>query len=223
MRRPFQGPALLVLSTLAFLAGCGDHTPAWAGKTFLLKVPAANWSMPRGIGGDIGAFVPDFLIRVDGGSGDDLKVTLATAPAPADVQDPCNPTSGLMVSAATYPNSQIVAPALPMRLVDTENSIIVNTTIHDFTLTDLLPPAMEGTLTATVDVSEVYPLFTLIPNATKESVCTQLEAFGAPCAICAFSNQPYCLTLQAVQLGATPVPTTVSPLAPSGIPASCNP
>src|SRR5690606_14836278 len=54
--------------------GAGDTTP-WAGQTFILSIPEANWSEPMGLGAEIGPFVTPFLIRIDDAAG---NVTLTT-------------------------------------------------------------------------------------------------------------------------------------------------
>jgi hypothetical protein len=228
MRLPIrrQRPSLL-LPWVLLLAACGEEdagSSRWVGKTYLLDIPAANWAEPPGIGGDIGDFVPQFLIGVESAAAGNLTITLGTAAGGA--QDPCTPTTQVTTSAAEYPRTQIIAARFPMRIVDAVNAITVNTTIHDLTLTNVLPAesaAKDGELKATADIAEIYPLFTKIPNATKESVCSQLAAFGAPCAICAANAQPYCLTIKAVELASTAAPTPVAPILASTLPVSCSP
>jgi hypothetical protein len=223
-------PRLLFLLTvlvpgLGGLGACGGQAGGsahWIGKTYLLDIPPTHWSEPKGIGGDVSDFVPQFLIGVAGGAGQELAITLATAHA--GVQDPCNPTTKTTSSGAGYPSAAIGAAAFPMHIVNVDHGIVVNTTAHDLAITNVLPgdaPAADGTLSATMDIAEAYPLFVLIPNATKDSVCMQLSSFGAPCEICAFNGQPYCLTLKAVELGATQASVVINPLTAADIPASC--
>src|SRR5215510_13711851 len=93
-------PPVLLLP-LILSAGCGDNqagSSRWVGKTYLLDIPAANWTEPRGIGRDIGDFVPQFLLGVEPASPGYLAVTVGTA---ADgVQDPCNTTTQVMAADA---------------------------------------------------------------------------------------------------------------------------
>jgi hypothetical protein len=227
MRRPvrkFRG--LSLLAVVGALGACGgsDDAGRWVGKTYQLTIPASNWSEPPGIGRDIGDFVPSFLISVARGTGDDLAITLGTVAAGA--QDPCNPTTAITASGAAYPGVRIAAPSVPLHIVHPFEDITVNTTIHDLAFENVLPtgaPARDGTVTATIDAAEVYPLFTQVPNRDKDNVCAALASFGAPCAACAHNAQPYCLTIGAVELGATETAIAVQPIAAANIPPSCSP
>lgn len=222
-------PAPLSMTVLALpilgAAACGSDMPGserWMGKTFLLDVPAANWVQPSMAGRDIGDFVPQFLIGIQAGTAGNMAITIA--PANDGAQDHCSPTTQVTSSGARYPGVEILAPQFPLRIVHPTQPITVNTTIHDFSIVDVLPgdaPAEEGTMTAIVDIAEIYPLFTLIPNVTKEAVCMQLQTFGSPCEVCSFNGQAFCLTIRAVQLGATQTPAPVAPLAATDIANPC--
>ena len=134
-----------LLLTVALVAGCGgeDGSPsdAWVGKTFLLDTPsypAIYWTEPGGFGGDIGAYVPQFLIGVEKGAvKDELKINLATALEGA--QDLCIPTTQVTASGANYPLLDIVASTFPMRIWDPEASRYVSTTGTNVTFRNLLP------------------------------------------------------------------------------------
>ena len=225
-----QIPRAAVLLSLGLLAAaCGgksDDSGRWIGQTYLLEIPPANWSEPRGIGGDIGGFVPQFLFTVNRGSSQNLAVTVGTAKGGA--QDPCNPTADVSMSGAQYPKSQILAPSFPLHIVDTNQmpTVVVDATVHGFSFNDILPAgdakAKSGQVTATIDAGEVYRLFRLIPNPTKDSVCQALASAGAPCAACAHNGQPYCLTIKAVQVAGTPATAAVKPVTAGSVPASCS-
>ena len=218
---------LPALSLALVFAACGGGEPSdssrWVGHTFMLEVPATNWSEPRGIGGDIGGFVPQFLFGVARGSGQDLDVTIGTAIA--GTQDPCNPTTRVTASGAAYPGSMIVAPTFALHIVDKNQTptVVVDTTIHDFSFTNTLPggTGKDGEMTATLDAAEVYPLFRLVPNPNKDSVCKALGSAGATCMACAHNGEPYCLTIKAVQLAGTPSTVAVKTIA-AAVPASCK-
>ena len=222
-------PIFRAVSTLSFallFVGCGgsaNDSSQWVGHTYLLTVPSANWSDPKGIGGDIGSFVPQFLFTVArAASGSDLDVTIGTATN--DMQNLCNPTTKVTISGAAYPHSMIVAPTFPLHIMDTNQTptVVVDTTVHDFSFKDILPAsatAKDGEIAATIDAAEVYRLFRLIPNPTKDSVCMALSSAGAPCAACPQNGQPYCLTVKAVQLAGTQASAAVTPV--SAVPDSC--
>ena len=238
----------VLLSTISGLAACGGGSSSpqpsdagktgssqWVGKTFLLDTPAigeSNWTEPSGFGSDIGSYVPQFLIGVEAGSGDALTITLATATA--GVQDPCNVTTPVTSSGAEYPNSLIQATAVPVIIMNTKTLAKVPATVHNFTLKNVLPgasAATNGELDATVDVADLYSLFYAFgANPTKDSVCSPtdstkgLPAFGVNCETCPQQNGgSYCLTLQAVQIGATLAPSPVKTVLASDIdPTSCQ-
>jgi hypothetical protein len=99
------------------------------------------------------------------------------------------------------------------------------TTVRDLSLVNVLPgdaPAKNGTLTATVDLADLYSIVWIIPNPTKDSVCQTLQSdLGVSCEVCASNQQPYCLTPQAVQIGATEVQAQIQKLSASDIPSTC--
>jgi hypothetical protein len=229
LTRTFLRQAALFLSTVGVVAGCGSSSSPssadWVGKTYLLDTPAltaAHWTKPQGFGGDIGAYVPQFLLGVEAGTGGDLTITLTSALAGA--QDPCNLTTQVTASGASYPNIDIVAPSLPIRIYDSHKGTYVPSTARNVAFKSIFPagaPAKEGELDATVDVAELYSLFYQIPDATKETVCAQFASYSVPCETCAFNSQPYCLTLQAVQIGATVAATPIKKVTASDIAATC--
>lgn len=209
------------------LLGCGSdeaESNPWAGNTYLLQVAQNNWFKPRALANDslVNDIVPDFLIGVAAGSNGALKVTLATSNG---TQDLCNPTTEVSASNANQPKSLIAADAFPMRMSQPDASVFANATIRDFSLTDILPgvsPAKSGSLSAEVDVRDVYTLFTLIPDASKDSVCASLAQVGAPCAPCSSDGEAYCLTLEAVDLEAQRVPQSIVPIASGQLDSSCD-
>jgi len=213
----------------AALAGCGGSaadSSQWMGKSYRLEVPSDNWVQPPGVGGDVGDFVPQFLFGVAHATGPDLTVTVGTAKG--GVQDTCNATAEVTpVSGSDYPKSTIVVPAFPLHIVDTNQTptVIVDTTVRNLTFTDVLPDGAarpDGKVLATIDAEEVYPLFRLIPNATKDSVCAALQQAGAPCAACPHNGQPYCLTIGAVQVASVEASAPVMTINAASIPASCS-
>jgi len=213
-----------VLWSFVCAAACGGADGGWEGKTFLLDVPATNWAEPQGIGGDIGDFVPQFLIGVEKGTGaDDLAITIGTAVG--GTQDPCNRTAQTTASKANHPKVAIGAATFPLHIVDTNQTppVVVDATIHDLAFKDVLPGGAraDGEVAATIDATEVYPLFRLIPNPSPDEVCKALAQVGAPCITCAHSGQTYCLRIKAVQLGTTPS-ARVKAISASDIPASCS-
>lgn len=216
------------LFTALVAVGCGnsdsDSKSNWAGSTYLVQIQQYDWAEPRAITSDpfVNQIVPDFLLGVEAGAGDELKVTLATAEG---AQDLCNQTTLVSTTRASYPDVQIAAPQFPMRMTNPDANITVRTTIRNLRFTNVLPGGDEkrGELSAEVDVREVYPLFTLIPNAMPDSVCASLGQVGAPCAACSADSKPYCLTLRAIGLGAQRQSQPVRTVAPADIGSSCSP
>lgn len=184
-------------------------------RTYLLEIPPENWSEPAGIGSEIGAFVPKFLFRVDEADG---TVLLGTATSD-DVQDPCNPTV-----EASLEGEQVGPVAFPVHLVDAENDITVDATIHELQMTSVLPDgSQDGEFSAVMDLQELYPLFVLVTNPTPDTICAALDSFGAPCEPCPFDeSSKYCLTLRAVALEASAASDIEMRAIPSGGDASCS-
>jgi hypothetical protein len=227
MKRMNWLSAALVLTLTSTFAACGggdsDGSSAWVGKSYVLTIPADNWTDPPGIGGDIGDFVPQFMFGVAKGS-NGLDVTIGTATD--SVQNDCNVTTAVSASGSAYPLVTITTPTLNMHIVDTNQTptVVVDTTVRDVTFKDVLPgtPSKQGTVVATIDAAEVYPLFRLIPDATKESVCDALAQANAPCTACPHNGEPYCLTIKAVQVEGVEASAAIKTITTSDLPASCS-
>jgi hypothetical protein len=213
------------LPLLALTAGCGaEEENPWNGTTYLLDIQSQDWSEPRGIGSEIDAFVPSFLLRVDGDAPDAFDVTIGTADA-AGEQDTCNPTNAFGATAS--PPAMTLGPTqYSLFIQHTDEPVAVEGTIYDLTIKDVLPdgdtPSSVGEFSATMDFRELYPLFTLIVDPTPDKVCTLLEdSYSSACAPCPNDDEPYCLTVKAIGLGATPWSGAMEPV--DAIDPSCFP
>ena len=225
----------LLLPAFGALVGCSDSSSPsssanWVGRTFLLDTPALSsqhWTKPKGAAGDVGSFVPQLLIGVAAGTGSDLTITMTTAQD--SVQDMCNPTTDMTASGADYPDVQLTTTAFAMRIVVTnpDYPCTVAGTAHDMTLKNVLPGRADTSgseLDAVVDFAELYPLAHALPvdQRTPDAVCKLFADNGvAPCETCAFNGQPYCETLQGVQMVASAFPTPIAKLSVSDIPVPC--
>jgi hypothetical protein len=95
------------------------------------------------------------------------------------------------------------------------------------TLKNVLPGRSDtagSELDATVDFAELYPLAHAlsVDQRTPDNVCKLFADNGVqPCETCAFNNQPYCETLQGVQMVASEFPTPITKLSVSDIPVPC--
>jgi hypothetical protein len=220
---------VLLLPAISSLAACsgGDQAPSskWTGKTFKIAIPEENWSKPQNIGSDIGAYVPHFLFGIEKGKDNNLTITVGAAPD--GTQDKCVPTTEITTSGANYPDSEITVTSLPLRIKG-KSGDYVKSNAHNVSFKNVLPgdtEATQGTFAATVDIGELYPLFQQLPPAerTKDGVCSQLSTVKANCAACPDdSSQIYCLTLEAVDLGAALAPNPVQKIASSDIDSSCQ-
>jgi len=216
-------------AAIALAAGCASQdeaSVAWLGHSYQLAIESYQWSEPRGLGDDIGPYIPTFLIKVEG-SGNELDVTLTIAANGA--QDPCNKTVHVSTTA-TYPTAQIGPVDFDVRLENDDPSdnnpgVEARATAYDFTLTNILPGAGgEGVLQATMDAREIYPLFTLLgDNATPDDLCAELadQTNGAAmCQPCPTDGEAYCLTLKSSRLEAVEFDGTVEDQISLG--ASCK-
>src|SRR5690606_13197349 len=155
---------------------------------------------------------------------DSVSLTITSADVNG-TQEMCTATT--TVAATTggpYPGVQIGPVDFPVHLKNQNDSTIqVNAIIRGLTITNVLPgaaPAEDGELVATMDMREIYPMFTLLSNPDANSVCNALESFEAPCEPCP-DGQLYCLTITAILLGATEAASAVTPVAAGTQPATC--
>jgi hypothetical protein len=200
----------------------GDASP-WTGRTFLLTVPENNWISPEGIGPEIGPHVPSFMMMVNSGTSSSVEVTVTSADA-TGAQEMCTPTTMAPTTAGPYPDVQIGPFDFPVHLKTQDGSVHVNATIMGMTMKNVLPgaePAEDGEVVATLDMREIWPMFTILMAENGDDVCTALESFGAPCQACPSDSQVYCLTIEAILLGATEVSAPVTPVDAATLPATC--
>jgi hypothetical protein len=212
---------LPIFALLPLTVGCGDENSgddgasAWTGQTYVLAVPENNWAEPTGVGQDLGEFVPPFAIQVESAADGSYDVLLGTTD-PAGAQQPCNATTRVTATSAGEPAIQIGPVEFPLYIKHVrEEGLAVETVVHNFMLKDVLPngatPSETGELTAVVDIRDIYELFTQILGRTPDSVCEALSS-NAACSPCAADGQPYCVSLRAILLGATPSPLVLSPI-----------
>jgi len=226
--RRFFAPFLLrftLPTLLAFAAGCTvEEENPWNGTTYLLDIESQDWSEPRGIGREINDFVPSFLLRVDGDAPDAFDVTIGTADL-AGEQDPCNPTN--VFGATASPPAMMLGPTqYSLFIKHNVDPVAVESTIHDLTMKDVLPdgdtPSSVGEFSATMDFRELHPLFTILVDPTPEQVCTLFEDnYSSPCMPCPNDGEPFCVTVKAIGLGATPWSGAIEPV--DAVDPSCFP
>lgn len=212
---PILGALVIALASSACASsgeGTGENSDAlgstWAGKTYLMQVPTTHWSTPRGVGDDIGPYVPVFLLRVDAAEGNNVTVTVGTA-NPDGTQDTCGATTTFTGTGTAFPSVVIGPTDLPVYLRNTPKMVAANATIRSISFENLLPDGVtppdddDGLIRATMDFREAYPLLTLLPDPTPDSACAALqEGLGVPCEACPHDGGPYCLSLIADGLGA---------------------
>ncbi len=221
-------PLALLASTSQFAAGCSsaddDATPnAWQGHTYLLSIPETSWIEPDPrIGGEIGLYVPEFLIRVDASSDPSISATVGTSWG--GVQDMCGVTQKVLGSSA-YPMGTLSAHTYRVHIRQEDRQVTVNTDVWNLEMKDVLPnestPNATGTFSATLDAREIYPLFYQIPGRTPETVCAALGQWGVACEPCPKDNEVFCLTIEAVDLGAVESTASLSTVAQGDLDASC--
>lgn len=212
---------------------CGGDPPKlraqnWIGKTYLLDTPAigaANWTKPSGaLVGNMGNYgVPQFVIGVAAGSGDDLVITLSSAQE--GKQDGCVQTTQTTSSGADYPHSTITTPSFPVRFVskDPTKPGDAIATLHNVQFEDILPGLESpetSRLDVTVDFAEIA--YFLYSSGTKDTICQIAEASGSACETCPSNGAPYCITAEAVHVSAQISSVEIAPISPNDVPNPCN-
>ena len=220
----FSSPLLLVLFALS--TGCSAEKPEtnpWHGRTYWLEIPRVNWSEPRGIGSDIGDYVPGFLLKVQGDAPDTFEVMMGAATADGG-QNTCNPT-GKVSGSAELPGGAIGPSEFPMHIRHVRDPIVADGTVYNLTITNALPNGDStpiGEFVGTMDFRQIYQLFTAIINVTPEACCTTLEmTYSRTCEPCPSDQEPYCLTVKAIDLIAVPYDAELEPI--DAVDPSCLP
>ncbi len=247
MIKRFANIALLSLTLPLTACGGGDDddadtTSPWAGKKYFLNM-TGEWTVPRGIGKDIDGFVPSFIMQV---SPDASSVTIGIAQPDATasnaVQNLCGPTAKATLSPGSYPNSVIAPSSMRVYIKNTPmtgDPVQATGNVFGFTLTNMLPEAggttTEGTFKASMDFRELYRLFTALgPTVSPDGVCEGLYSQYTPvgceedptcwvkCQPCADDGAPYCLTIEAEDVGAIEAPNlSVVDVTEDARPATC--
>lgn len=224
------------LLALLFLTstGCSDSgdppaveaEPAnpWNGRTYYLEIPRTHWSEPRGIGSDISEYVPGFLLRVEGEEPESFQVMMGPANAEG-AQNTCTMTSHVS-GTAELPGAAIGPSEFPLHIQHVRDPIVADGTVYGLTITNALPDGNTiseiGEFVGTMDFRQIYQLFTAIINVTPEAVCTTLmQQYGTGCAACPTDQEPYCLTVKAIDLGAVPYDEELEPI--DAVDPSCVP
>lgn len=225
------GVWLACASLAGLVSGCGapeeNSSHALSNKAFLLQVATNNWTKPP-MAMQISNYIPAFVIKFGQGSGTDMPYILASSKD--GLQDPCGPT----VEGVTKVEPFGLGPVeFPLHLVhpDAAKMLSANTTVHDFALTNVIPDgatAADGSLSAIVDIRDVYKLFTQLGglggNSSPDNPDVVCNAFKAndqamtSCEECLgrVAGAPagaYCLALQADYLSATETTMTIGPIA----------
>lgn len=203
--------ALLGGSAALAVIGCGDdpEPPAGVGTTYILSIDPESWS-PAAVGTEVGDFVPPFLFKVESMEDGSAQLLIGTAENNS-TQQACNPTALVTATGSDVPSLSSGPDDVPIYVVNagTEENPVdppvrVLSTMYDFTMEGVLPDGSgepKGTINVTMDIREIYSLFTQILNATPDSVCEALNQLDVPCEPCG-DSEVYCLTMTASYLEA---------------------
>ena len=200
-----------------------DPGEAWKGNTYRLEILGVDFLEPRGVGSELDGIVPNFVLRVEDGSQDDLEILIGTASPAGGAVQTCSGTVSVSASAQSYPSVQIGPVDVPIYVVREDVGLHVPAHAYGLTLVDVLPGGElnRGTAEATVDIRELYPLVTVMINPSPEAVCTTIEPFN-PCQPCPTDGAAFCLHVKAIRLDAVEAnELDLQPIDPNQVPASC--
>jgi hypothetical protein len=200
-------------------SGGGGSTNPYSGKTYLLEFAERHWDQPRGAAQEFAPYVRGFILQVSGDSLSSYSAKIGTLqlnvddadPPPPAVQDLCSPTGTLTASGTN------IGPGdFKMNIRHLDEDLNAHATVRALTFNNIYPSGMdarEGEFAATLDAREIAHLFTQLVAMgdvpTKEMLCdTLLSDFSVACAPCPHDNEPWCLTLTAVNFEA--VETTIA-------------
>jgi len=238
MKTPTPLGAPLVIAVLLLAPGCNqgstDNSSTWVGHTYLATPadPYTYLTKPRNssVKELLASFVPNFLLKVHGVSGDKVAITVAPAKQQTDPpeQDLCNVTVEASAKVSSYPAVQLGPMDFPLIITATPDgkpALTAKTDIRGFTLSDVLPRGTEvsetGKLTALVDAREVYSLVTLLQAKSAEDMCQFMKSsFATECVACP-DSQVLCILIEADQFGADEVKTDVKLITESDLDPAC--
>jgi hypothetical protein len=232
-----SSPALIV-AVLLLGPGCSqgstDNPSAWVGHAYLATPadPYTYLTKPRNpsVKELLAKFIPNFLLKVNGASGDEVSLTIAPAKKQTDPpeQDLCNVTVEASAKVSAYPNIQIGPMDLPLVITATpegEPAMTAKANIRGFALSDVLPKGStvseSGKLTALVDSREIYTLVTALQGQSAEEMCKLMKStFNNECVPCP-DSQLLCILLEADEFGADEAAIDVKTVAESDRDPSC--
>lgn len=187
----------------------GEGPSPGVGTSYILNIAPEDWS-PASIGEEVGAYFPPFLLRVESLEGGTGEVLIGTA-QDSSTQQSCNPTSLVAAYGDSVPSISTGPDDVPLYFVNAgtasfpvDSPVRVLATGYALSLRDVFPDGLgdsRGTLTLTLDMREMVPLFTTIVVVSAEAICRALESLGEECHACA-DGELYCMTMTASALEA---------------------
>ena len=187
----------------------GGGPTSGVGTNYILNIAPEDWSPPS-VGGELGAYFPPFLLRVESLEGGTGEVLIGTA-QDSSTQQSCNPTSLVAAYGDSVPSISTGPDDVPLYFVNAGTAsfpvdppVRVLATGYALSLRNVFPDGLgdsRGTLTLTLDMREMVPLFTTIVVVSPEGICAALESLGEECQACA-DGELYCMTMTASALEA---------------------
>lgn len=225
-----SAPLRVLLGSSVALAtvGCGDdpEPPAGVGTTYILNIAPESWE-PAAVGTEVGEFVPPFLFKVESMEDGSAQLLIGTAEN-GSTQQACSPTATVTATGADVPSLSSGPNDVPIYIVNAGTAeapidppVRVLSNMYDFTMNGVLPDGSgdeTGTINVTMDIREIYPLFTQILNVNPDSVCEALSQLQVPCEPCR-DGELYCLAMTASYLQAQEFPGDMAAIASA--PAGC--
>jgi hypothetical protein len=225
---------VLLLVTL----GCAGQDPGgastWVGHTYFATPadPYTYLTRPKNseVADVMANFIPNFLLRVNGVSNNEVAITVAPAKRQTEPpeQDLCNVTKDVSAEVSGYPNIRIGPTDFPLFLTTPptkKTQVTAKATVHAFSLSDVLPqgaePSEAGRFSALVDVREVSSLVTVLEGASPEEMCETFKSkYATECVACP-DSQVLCLLFESQEFGATETATSVRSMSESDLDPSC--
>jgi hypothetical protein len=171
------------------------------GKTFVVDLASGRFVKPAGVGDLIGGLLENSILIGVISADTELAIRGAISEDTSTAQDTCNPTLDDFPNADFSDSPYFVIPEGDVTIAVAGVSVQINSMSISGTFAEDATYFGGGTVSGEIDARDLGPLLEgQVDDTSPDYLCSLLAGFGVACITCASDGEPYCATLQVVDL-----------------------
>ena len=171
------------------------------GKTYVVDLASGRFVKPAGVGDLIGGLLENSILIGVVSADTELTIRGAISEDTSTAQDTCNPTLDDFPSADFSNSPYFVIPEGDVTIAVAGVSVQINSMSISGTFSEDASYFGGGTVSGEIDARDLGPLLKgQVDDTSPDYLCSLLAGFGVSCITCASDGEPYCATLQVVDL-----------------------